>query len=42
MFTHAGNPRIVLQHEAFGLASPHTVYNDDEFFSPDVAELSSS
>jgi hypothetical protein len=27
VFTHAGNPRIVLQHEAFGLASPHTVYN---------------
>ncbi len=28
MFTHAGNPRIVLQHEAFGLASPHTVYSN--------------
>jgi hypothetical protein len=27
---NAGNPRILLQHEAFGLrASPHTVYSCD-------------
>ena len=29
VFTHAGNPRIVLQHEAFGPASPYTVYSGD-------------